>query len=235
MKAGVDPHPCRRAIVRRARRSTFSGRACLIGAIRFFFVLVRFGARLQHRVSLSIGFPVAMRSHPEVYAPCPPSLSRICTWWCAVCCVLSPVRNAGLRCDGGSRTLSTALRAPGVTGLCPPVRGLCTPPRQLPALPRPININPAALPPSWSVGSEHRAHEARAPAHRPGHVTRQQVRRTASSAQTAVDASSRAGWFLRPRLPQQSPRSDAGAARLSGPARRSACRPRRSPWRRWCD
>jgi len=34
-------------------------------------------------------------------APIPPSSSRICTWWCAVCCALSPVRGAGLRCKEG--------------------------------------------------------------------------------------------------------------------------------------
>lgn len=43
---------------------------------------------------------------PRIAAPCPPSSSRICTWWCAVCCALSPVRNAGLRCDEGVEPLA---------------------------------------------------------------------------------------------------------------------------------
>jgi len=68
----------------------------------------------------------------------PPSSSRICTWWCAVCCAVSPVRRAGLRCAPGSRTPALPA-ARQETADIPAGPGLYTPARRLPAPPgRPL-------------------------------------------------------------------------------------------------
>lgn len=134
-------------------------------------------------------------------APDPPSPPRICTWWCAVCCALSRVHGAGLRCETGSRTPRTAHRAPRKWAEYPAgPSGSCTPPRRLPAPPLPLN--PAGRPPSSSAGCGCPAPAVPWRGHRPARAVRRPATPRTSSARIAAGARIRAA----PCRPRRRPR-----------------------------